>query len=437
MTIDRRLIPDGARVLCAVSGGADSMCLLHLLKSLPDLQLVAAHYEHGIRGEESLRDAAFVKRWCEENGIPCILEHGNVPAYAKENGLGLEEAARELRYAFLEREAARLSCDVIATAHNADDHAETLLLNLVRGAGPAGLCAIPAVRGKLRRPLLPFTRQEILAYLNENGIPFVEDSSNLSEDYRRNRMRHQVLPLLREMNPRFSEATLRTAKLLRQDEDYLQARAKEFLDSLPNRNSVPTRELLALHPAVSSRVLRLFCAQALPFLHVEKVLAFCGGDGLAYLDLPGLRLRREQGKLFLDAPEELVLPRRTLCPGEALSIPEARLLLACRETVFRGEIHDLFKTYLFKSSSICGTLYCTGRFPGDRYHPQGRGCGKSLHDLFRDAGMTRKERDLCPILRDEKGILAPVGFPADERVKPSIGDPCLEIRVMKERIIGE
>ena len=433
MTIDRSLIPEGARVLCAVSGGADSMCLLHWLNNQPDLTVFVAHYEHGIRGEEALRDAAFVRNWCEKNDIPCTVEHGDVPACAKENGLGLEEAARTLRYAFLYREADRLHCDVIATAHNADDNAETLLLNLVRGTGAAGLSGIPPVSGKLRRPLLGCTREEILSYLRAQQIPFVEDSSNLSDDYRRNRLRHRVVPVLRELNPRFSEAALRTARLLRQDEEYLQQQARAFLDTLPERDSIPTGELLSLHPALSSRVLRLFCRQALPMVHVERTLAFCGEEGLGFLDLPGLRLRREQGKLFLDEGETESLPRRVLAANTRLSIPEAGLVLSCRETVYRGEIYDLFKSYLFKTANICGTLYCTGRLPGDRYHPQGRGCGKSLHDLFRDAGLTQRERDLIPVLRDEKGILAVLGFPADERVKPEIGDPCLEIRVIIEK----
>ena len=151
---------------------------------------------------------------------------------------------------------------------------------------------------------------------------------------------------------------------------------------------------------------------------------------MGFMDLPGLRVRREQGRLYVDRGGSNALPRRPLPRNGNLSIPEAGLTLSCSETVYGGEIYDLFKTYLFKTAAICGTLYCTGRLPGDRYHPQGRGCGKSLHDLFRDAGLTQRERDLVPVLRDEKGILAVLGFPADERVKPQIGEPCLEIRVI-------
>ena len=134
---EKRLIlpPDGARVLCAVSGGADSMCLLALLRALGGFDVAAAHFEHGIRGEESLRDCAFVEDYCRAEGIPLFVEHADVPAYAAEKGLGLEEAARELRYAFLENTAEREGFAFIATAHNAGDNAETVLLNLARGAG--------------------------------------------------------------------------------------------------------------------------------------------------------------------------------------------------------------------------------------------------------------------------------------------------------------
>lgn len=177
------MLPPGSRVLCAVSGGADSMCLLHLLWSGRGglgIEVAAAHYEHGLRGEESQRDAEFVERFCREREIACLVEHGDAADYGRKKHLGIEEAARELRYDFLRRAAAELNCDKIATAHNADDNAETIIFNLCRGGG-LGLGGIPPVRGNIIRPLLGCTRAEIEEYLRENSIPHVEDSSNESD----------------------------------------------------------------------------------------------------------------------------------------------------------------------------------------------------------------------------------------------------------------
>ncbi len=429
MNRDFALLPSGSRVLCAVSGGADSVCLLHWLREQPDLRLFAAHYEHGLRGEEALRDAAFVEELCEAWGIPCAVEHGDASAYASEKRMGIEEAARELRYDFLERTAEALGCDRIATAHNADDNAETVLLNLCRGAGAAGLSGIPPKRGRIVRPLLGATRAEIEAYLREHDLPHVEDSSNESLSFRRNLLRHRVLPVLRELNPRFSEAVLRTSALLREDEACLDMLAEDFLRTHDPLDGLPLGELLALPRALYARVLRRLCPQSLERGHVEAALAFCAGEGLGFLDLPGLRLRREQGRLYLAGDRLVTIQERPVRPGETLSVPEVGLLLHTDVIRYEGEIYDLFKTYLFKCESICGTLTCTGRRPGDRFHPQGRNCGKSLHDLFRDSGMTQRERDRTPVFRDERGVLAVLGFPADLRARPDPGDLVLRVQI--------
>lgn len=431
MNRDLDLLPTGARVLCAVSGGADSICLLHWLCAQSDLKVFAAHYEHGLRGEESRRDADFVVRFCAERGIPCTVEHGDVPAYSREKGLGLEEAARELRYAFLERRADSLACDRIATAHTADDNAETLLLNLCRGTGAAGLGGIPPRRGRIVRPLLDTGRGEIEAYLQANALPHVEDSSNADESYRRNLLRHRVVPVLRELNPRFDEAAGRTAALLREDEACLQQLAEDFLRRAYDGQSLSTAELLGLPKAISSRVLRRLCPRALVYEHVEAVLRFCEGEGFGSLNLPGLQLRREQGRLFLGDPPTVRIPERPVIPGQRMDLPEIGLSLQTDTFVWQGEIHDLDNTYLFKYENICGTLNCTARRPGDRYHPQGRNCGKSLHDLFRDRGMTQAERAGTPVLRDDEGVLAVLGFPADERMRPLPGDTVLRIHFTK------
>ncbi len=443
MTIDRTrlsgLLPPGSRVLCAVSGGADSMCLLHLLWSRREelgLEVLAAHYEHGLRGEEALRDAAFVEGWCRERGIPCAVEHGDVAAQAARTRRGLEETARELRYAFLERTADRLGCDKIATAHNADDNAETLLLHLVRGSGAAGLGGIPPARGRIVRPLLELSREEIEAYLAENGVAHVEDSSNASDAYSRNLLRHQVLPVLRQLNPRFAAAALRTAELLRQDEACLSALAEDFIRSRFDGESLPAPTLGALPFSVASRAVRKLCPRSLSREQVDAVLALTEGTEPAWADLPGLRVRRERGRLYFVPEAPLpVLPERTLTPGESLELPELGLRLRAEPAVYREEINDLFKTYCFKIDTIYGKIICAARRPGDSLRPQGRGCTKSLKKLFAEAGLTREQRASRLVFRDEKGVLAVQGLAIDERAAPSLGDRVL--RITAEKIEGE
>ena len=222
------MLPRGETILCAVSGGADSRCLLHLLWSGQEeggYHVAAAHFDHCLRGEESRRDAAFVADWCRERQIPCHLGEGDVAREAEESGEGVEAAARRLRYAFLEDTAQKIGAGRIATAHNADDNGETLLLHLVRGSGLQGLTGIPPRRGNLVRPLLTTLRADIADYLERHGVPHVEDSTNTDTRYSRNFLRHQVMPLLRELNPNLTAALSSAARTLRTDNDYLTAQA--------------------------------------------------------------------------------------------------------------------------------------------------------------------------------------------------------------------
>ena len=228
LTAEYDMLPRGGAVLCAVSGGADSMCLLHLLSSLAKeggFRVSAAHYNHSLRGAESDGDAAFVAEWCALRGIPCIVGAGDVGREAELRGLGVEETARQMRYEFLRTVADTTGCDRIATAHNADDNLETLLLHLVRGAGLHGLAGIPPRRGDIVRPLLTTARADIMAYLEEHHVPHVEDSTNTDEAYARNRIRRQVVPVLRQLNPRLTESAAETMGYLRADDDFLNAQA--------------------------------------------------------------------------------------------------------------------------------------------------------------------------------------------------------------------
>ena len=215
-------------MLCAVSGGADSMCLLHLLSALAEeggFPVAAAHYNHGLRGADSDAGRRLCGRVVRRAGHPLLVGAGDVSGEAELRGLGVEETARQLRYEFLRRTAEELGCDRIATAHNADDNLETLLLHLVRGAGLHGLAGIPPRRGEIVRPLLTTARADIMAYLDEHRVPHVEDSTNTDEAYARNRIRRQVVPVLRQLNPRLTESAAETMGYLRADDDYLNAQA--------------------------------------------------------------------------------------------------------------------------------------------------------------------------------------------------------------------
>lgn len=432
------MLPRGEGVLCAVSGGADSLCLLHLLWSRRaelGVRVCAAHYEHGLRGRESLDDCAFVEAFCRERDIPCLVGHGDAAAFAAREKLSLEDAARRLRYDFLERAADELGCGRIATAHTADDNAETMLLNLARGAGAKGLCGIPPRRGRIVRPLLGATRAEAEAYLSENGLTWREDSSNGEDVFRRNRLRHAVTPVLREINPAFAGAAARTAALLREDEDCLEGMAERFLGHAYDGRSLPADELAALHPAIASRALRALCPQSLEQKHVDAALRFARGGGLGFLDLPGLRLRREQGRLWLNGETAAPLPERVIRPGTVTELPEAGLRVRAAEGVFREkEINNSFKTYCLKCENIKGNLVCASRRPGDRIAPAGRGVTKSLKSLFLEAGLTQAERERTPVFRDDEGVLLVCGLAAAERSVPREGDRVLRLAI---ETIGE
>ena len=243
------LIENGENVLCALSGGADSVALLLLLNEL-DVNLHAAHLNHGIRGEEANRDEAFCEKLCDELGVPFFSERVDVPAIAKESGRGLEETAREVRYGFLNRIALQSSCTKICTAHHADDNIETVLLHIIRGCGLSGLTGIAPIRDNLVRPLLTLRKQELVDAVQEKGYAFVYDSTN-SETYNtRNYIRHNILPHIYHLNESADRTFYRMCASLDSDSKYLD----ELAEKLPENMS--REELSGLDKAVLSRYVR-------------------------------------------------------------------------------------------------------------------------------------------------------------------------------------
>ena len=413
------ILPKGL-ILCAVSGGADSMYLLCRLREL-GCPVAAAHFNHGLRTGEADRDEAFVKNFCESQNIPFTAGRGDVSRYARENRLSTEDAARQMRYAFLEETARRIGASAIATAHTADDNAETVLLHLIRGAGLGGLGGIPPVRGNLRRPMLSLTRQEVESYLRERDIPFVTDSTNEADDYARNRLRHRVLPALREENPALERAVGRMTALLREDEEFLSGLAADFVRQFGSGKSLPADKLAALPKPIARRVVRQMAGRSITAEQTEAVLHIAQSGGFTHIG--GLEIGCSEGQLVFGAKARAPLPDRVLPVGQEVYLPEAGLRARCEPLKeYPAFVNKPFNTFFFPYENIYGNITVTARKPGDKYRPAGRGCTKTLKALFMEKGVPSWERESVPVLRDDMGILGVYGFPPAERAAARPGD---------------
>lgn len=298
------MLPPGGLVLCAVSGGRDSMALLHYLLSRREAEgfaLAAAHFNHQLR-ESADRDEAFVRDICRGWDVPLTCGRGDVRAFARETGRSLEDAARCLRYRFLEETADALGAARIAVAHHRRDNAETVLLHLLRGSGLRGLGGMAPVRGRIVRPFLDTDRADIETYVEENRVPYVEDETNADLRYTRNRLRLEALPLLEEIAPGCGARMARMAGLLREEERYLEDRAEALLPPEDGAPSValPAPVLLGQEAAIRRRLVRAMARRLgteLTAAQTEAVLDLGTGG---CLDLPGgLRALRERHRLTL------------------------------------------------------------------------------------------------------------------------------------------
>lgn len=389
----RGKITAGDTVICAVSGGADSMALLwgmYLLREQLGITLQAAHFNHGLRGTESDADAAFVQRFCKDYQIPLYLEKGIVTPGNK----GLEAAAREARYRFFGTLNGK-----IATAHTADDNAETILMHLLRGTGLKGLGGITPVRGNVIRPMLEITRAEVLAFLEEYSITHVEDSSNAGDDFLRNRIRHKVLPLLLQENPKLSQDMTAMAAGLRQDEACLEAYTPETTD---------VSELRALAPALQSRAICRFLIKAgVPEpsrANIGSVVDLLNAQSpSARVHLPGgIVVERNYEELRVapkaDGFETVVLQ----CPG---SVQFGNVLIRCRYGEMDRPEYDRFVV------APCGQMVVRSRRAGDEMRLMGG--TKSLKKLFTDRKLPASERPGVPVIADDQGVLGVYGFGAN------------------------
>ena len=379
----RELVQPGDTLVCAVSGGADSVALLfgmYLLREKLQLRLSAAHFNHHLRGAESDEDEAFVREFCARYEIPLTVGG----AFVKPGRKGLEAAAREARYDFLQGLPGK-----IATAHTADDNAETVLMHLLRGTGLKGLGGIAPVNGPLIRPMLNITRQEVEAFLLEYALPHREDSSNASDDFLRNRVRHHVMPLLRSENPGVSLSLSATAQRLRQDEEYLRSRLEPELPVVSRLRSMPQ--------SLQSRYLERFLKEnGVPEpeqAHIDAARGLLYSDKpSARLDFPGGRmLARDYDRLRVLTPAQPPEEGIVSVPGTT-ALPQWGIRVTCGETPNGGF-----------GAKPQGTLRVRSRKAGDEIRLSGG--TKSIKKLMIDRKISAPERNRVPILADEAGVL--------------------------------
>lgn len=407
------LIFPGDRVTVALSGGKDSVALLfalYLLKDEWSIILAAAHFNHHLRGEESQRDEAFVKDLCNRFDIPLTVGEG----WVKPGEKGLEAAAREARYAFFSTLPGK-----IATAHTADDNAETVLLRMVRGTGLKGLGAIAPRNGPIIRPLLSTTREEIEAFLESYILPHVEDSTNGGDDFLRNRIRHGILPLLRQENPRIAENLSSMALGLRLDEAFLQSCTQGGIPGVT--------ELRTLDPALRRRYLERFLKESgiqepeqSHILQAEQ-LVFHWNPSVS-MDFPGgVTVARQYDRLVRLEEQRALIPR--VLTGDTY-LEELGLWVTVEEAASLEQGPQVFTV------RPQGELQLRHREAGDSLCLSGG--TKSLKKRFIDRKIPANCRDSVPVLCDEQGILGVMGFGADRR-RQAKTLPAVTIRFVSDR----
>ncbi len=421
------LIPAGARIGAAVSGGADSMAMVHALCAL-GYDICVLHFEHGIREGSSEADMRFVERYCAERNIPFYCTRADVPALA-ESGESIESAARRLRYAFFAETAREKGVDLIATAHHADDNAETFLLNLLRGGGITGLSGMRAKRlPNIIRPLLFAKRSEIEEYCAQNDIPFVTDETNLSDDYTRNYIRHEILPRMSRINPDCAEAINRTQELLRQEDDALSVYAEREFRNIAevgqDRVSLRLDAFCELPVGMQNRLLRRAIAEIGSLNDIEKQhidalreLALTGGTGRKFI-LPKKFSAFVSYNSLIIAQKTYKINRIEVCslaPAGRTELADGGCITACAaDRAEFGSGADL--TQYFDGGSLAGAVVRTRR-QGDTFRALGATGTKKLKDWLIDKKIPAEQRDAIPLVARGSEILWIVGYAVSEQSK--------------------
>lgn len=435
--LDSHCVPAGSHVLVAVSGGADSVALLFLLYRTAvalDLQLSAAHLDHGLR-DTSSEDALFVEKICVDLGIPLEMKRLDVAEIARRCSGNLEETARDVRRDFLLTTARSRRCSLVALGHHADDQAETFLMRLLRGSGMEGLAGMRVCDGSFVRPLLSFRHADLVDYLAGQGLLWREDQSNLDQKFTRNRVRHQLMPILESFNPNVGGQLAGLCGRLRQDAEFWSGLVKEELMYCggwqANTFVLELPRLRSLAPALSGRVLRAALHQVrgdlrgLNATHVGDILLLINSNApQGELSLPGAWVARRYEKLlFAQNPPQPAAAVDLLLNGPGTyALPCGRTLhLSLEKTCSIGETASV----AVFAAELCFPLRLRGWRAGDRFRPSGMCGSKKLQDFFVDLKLTKEERQQTLLLLKDEEVLWVVGLRRSQGWHPGAGKPVL------------
>lgn len=434
-TIEKHsMLAKGDSVLIGLSGGPDSICLFLVLQALVpgfDLTLHALYVDHNLRPRETPDEIAFCRKLCEARGVPFTAAHVDVSSHAKHEKMTRQEAARALRYQAFDSIARQIGAQRVALGHTADDQVETVLMRLFRGSGPSGLAGIPPKRAHIIRPLIDVTRRDIEEFLNKERVSFITDSSNLRDDYMRNRLRHHLLPVIRRLSPEAERAIVRTAEIFRDEERYFDIQVTKTLMRLISRKREGEIELFlapleALDTVILRRVVRravdeILSLQGISLGNIEDIIALVrtGGPGHR-LHLPGaIRVIKSYATLIITSRPAAQLSEHVLEGPGVVRLMEAALVVTSR---IRGidEVDDYGDgkgTALLDADKLSFPVLIRRRKPGDFFHPLGMGMRKKIQDLFVDEKIPRDERDVVPLLTSKGDIAWVIGYRVDERFK--------------------
>ena len=425
------MIAKGESVLCAVSGGADSMCLLHLMLKFKDelgiSELYAAHVNHCIRGDEADGDEALVRDFCTKYGIKLFVLKKDVPALAKSLSKGIEETARDFRYGYFDTLCRENGIDKLAVAHNRTDNCETVLFNLVRGSGTEGLRGIAPKRDGIIRPLFDVGKDDIRTYCSGKGIAYRFDSTNADTAYSRNRIRNNVLPELEKLNPCFDKNIRNASHALSEDADFIRSQALLYINENVKDGVFARDSFSKLHVCLKKRVLTLLYKDFLsnnntvPLkVHLDSALAFIEkGDSGKHIIFPeNVRLCGEFGSYRFEkcdkADNVAYLPLQAAdndFNGQTISLEYFEKNAPKAPDI----VYTLFKQAFFDCDKIVGEIYVRTRKTGDRIAADG--ITKSIKEFFINKKIPLSQRDVYPIVCDGEGIIWVPQMCTADRVK--------------------